>query len=41
MDDKHKHPSLPKAENKWLSNGSIIRIRNEEINEEGRWKTLS
>lgn len=28
------------AENKWLSNGGIKRISNEEINEERRWKTL-
>ena len=32
--------SLPKAENKRMSNGSIAKIYNEEINEEWRWKTF-
>lgn len=33
--------SLPKAENKWVSGGSIERIYNKEIKEQGKWKFFS
>lgn len=31
---------IDKAENTWISSGSIERIFNEEIYEQGKWKTI-